>query len=135
MHGDPTVGSEVQLIAHQFDARLATELEDDASDVEAPTFPGLDVRDVDPMEPVGPDEGCQGPSSHLDDPILRADPFDQVPSGRELGRAVYKGHRRPRLSELEGVEHGAVPASEHRHRPTDEMGQIGLDQVGHVPTE
>ena len=97
--------------------------------------PVLRVRHVDPLEVVRPDEHVELPPGHLGDATLRPDAFDEVPSRREVGRAVNKRHRRPRLGELQRVEHGAVPAADDRHRQAGESGQMRLDQVGHVPAE
>ena len=48
---------------------------------------------------------------------------------------MNKRHRRSRRGQRQSVEHGAVPTAENRHRQAGESCQMGLDQVGHVPSE
>ncbi len=62
----------------------------------------------------------------------RSKTFDEVVTGRQLGRAVDEGHRRPHLDEGKCVEHRAVSTSDDHHRPTGELRKTGLDLVGHV---
>ena len=132
---DPTVDAEVQLVAHQVDAWLASELEDDATDLEPPVLAGAVGPNLDPFEAVGPNERVEGPPGHLGDATLRADLLDEVPSRGEVGRAMNQRHRRSRLSERQRVEHGTVPTTEDRHRQAGEASQMRLDQVGHVSPE
>ena len=93
------------------------------------------VRHLDPLEVVRTNQHVERPPGHLGDATLRPDAFDEIPSRREVGRAVNKCHRRPRRSERQRVEHGAVPTADDRHRQAGEPRQMRLDQVGHVSSE
>src|SRR5580704_16175719 len=85
---DPAVRAEAQLVAHQVDALLAPELEHDTTDLEPSVVARAPGRHIDPSEVVRPHEPVECPPGQLGDAILRPDAFDEVPSGREVGRAV-----------------------------------------------
>jgi len=70
---DPTMEAEIQLAAHEVDALLSSELEDDATDVEPPMLARAELRHLDPSEIIRPNERIEPPPGQFGNATFRPD--------------------------------------------------------------